>query len=186
MSSQFRSPHVCVAVAFILAAGLTGCGKEEKPAVPAPAPKPPKATPAPAPVAPAAPKAEIKAPPPVAVAPAPAPAKPVAHNGNWMLLGQQTADFRRDHDRFPVGVEKGRFREIQIRVSGAPIYLESIAVTFGNKEQFKPNVRHQFNEKSANHTIDLPGNSRLIRHIDLVYSTAARGKGKSTVRIYGR
>jgi len=113
-------------------------------------------------------------------------AQPAVNKGGWILLGHKKADFYRDYDRFLVGPERGRFREIQIRVADAPLYLESVVVTFGNRQEFRPNVRFQFNEGSRTRAIDLPGNSRKIRHIDLVYSSASRGRGKASVWIYGR
>jgi len=65
--------------------------------------------------------------------------------------------------------------------------MESMVVTFGSGEQFKPALRHSFTPNSRSRAIDLPGEKRGILHIDLTYRSVSTAKlGKATVRIYGR
>jgi type IV secretory pathway VirB10-like protein len=202
MGTAFTSRNLLFVGVLLLAAALGGCGKSEEKAPPkAETASPPAAVaasqPAPkaAPVAAAAPKIEPKATPvapatpqPVPAALKPVPAKPATaqNRGPWLLLGQKTADFKRDSDRLAVGIPKGTFREIQVTVQGAPLEMESIVVTFGNGEQFKPAVRHQFNENSRSRAIDLPGEKRAIQHVDFVYKSTNVIKGKATVQLHGR
>src|SRR5437762_14372756 len=38
----------------------------------------------------------------------------------WEMLGRQDVDFKNDHDRIDVGRKEGRFKQLEIRVQGAP------------------------------------------------------------------
>ena len=58
--------------------------------------------------------------------------------GNWERLGRQEVDFRADHDRIDVGRREGRFRQLEIRVQGAPVEIRRMVVTFANDEKFDP------------------------------------------------
>jgi len=177
MKARIGTPYFGVVVALLAGAALVGCDKSPPPA-PAQAPTPQAAkpqAPAAAPKAPAAP-----------VAATPAPSKELERAG-WTLLGQQQADRTRDSDRFTVNKGKTPFREIEITVEGAPLDMESVVVTFGNGEQFKPAIRHSFNANSHSRVIDLPGEKRAIQHIDLAYRSVGTAKQeKATVKIYAR
>jgi hypothetical protein len=208
MRTAFASRKLLLVGVLLLAAALGGCGKsEEKAPAKAETASPPVAIaasqpePRAAPVAAAVPKPVATAPPvaaatpvaPAAPKPVPAPLKPAPakqataqNKGPWLLLGQKTADFKRDSDRLAVGIPKGTFREIQLTVRGAPLEMESIVVTFGSGEQFKPAVRYQFNENSRSRAIDLPGEKRAIQHVDFIYRSANTIKGKATVQLHGR
>ena len=67
----------------------------------------------------------------------------------WERLGARDVDFRGDHDRIEVGRSEGRFKELQIRVKGAPIEITNMVVTFGNDEKLNLNLRHRFAEGSG-------------------------------------
>jgi len=105
---------------------------------------------------------------------------------NWELLGRQQVNFRADHDRIEVGRQEGRFKELQVRVEGAPIEMRSMVVTFGNDETFSPRLRHRFDANSTTRVIDLPGNRRTIKSIDFDYASLDRREGRATVAVYGR
>jgi hypothetical protein len=176
MKARIGTPYFGVVVALLTGAALVGCDKPPPPAPAAQAAKPP------APVA--APKAPA---PPTAVAPAPLKEGEKLERAGWTLLGDQQADRTRDADRFVVGNNKGAFREIEITVEGAPLAMESMVVTFGNGEQFKPALSHSFGANSHSRAIDLPGEKRGIQHIDLVYNSDSTAKqAKAMVKIYAR
>ena len=105
---------------------------------------------------------------------------------NWELLGRQEVNFRGDHDRIDVGRREGRFKELQVRVEGAPIEMRRMVVTFGNDETFTPRIRHRFDANSTTHVIDLPGNRRTIKTIDFDYASLDRREGRATVALYAR
>ena len=106
--------------------------------------------------------------------------------GRWELLGRQEVAFRGDHDRIEVGRQEGRFRQLQIRVEGAPIEMRRMVVTFRNGETFSPTLRHRFEKNSSSRVIDLPRNRRVIERIDFDYRSISRREGTATVAVYGR
>jgi hypothetical protein len=106
--------------------------------------------------------------------------------GNWERLGRQQVDFRADHDRINVGRSEGRFRQLEIRVQGAPVEIRRMIVTFGNDEKFNPKIHRRFDESSRSHVIDLPGDRRIIKRIDFDYVSPNRRAGKATVEVYAR
>jgi hypothetical protein len=104
----------------------------------------------------------------------------------WEMLGRQDVDFKNDHDRIDVGRKEGRFKQLEIRVQGAPVEINKMVVTFGNDETFSPELRHRFDEKSSSRVIDLPGDRRTIKRIDFNYRSINRREGKATVAVYAR
>ena len=102
------------------------------------------------------------------------------------MLGRQEVDFKNDHDRIDVGRKEGRFKQLEIRVQGAPVEINKMVVTFGNNETFSPELRHRFDEKSTSRVIDLPGDRRTIKRIDFNYRSINRREGKATVAVYAR
>jgi hypothetical protein len=104
----------------------------------------------------------------------------------WELLGRTQVDYKRDRDVIDVGRQEGRFRQLQIRVEGAPVEIRNMVVTFGNDETFSPDLRHRFDENSRSRTIDLPGDRRTIKRIAFNYSSPDRREGRGTVEVYGR
>lgn len=104
----------------------------------------------------------------------------------WERLGGRDVDFKGDHDRIEVGRNEGRFKELQIRVKGAPIEITNMVVTFGNDEKLNLNFRHRFPEGSGTRSIDLPGDRRTIKRIDFNYRSISRREGKGRVEVYAR
>src|ERR1700730_18257825 len=52
--------------------------------------------------------------------------------GRWDVLGDAHVDGGQDHDNIQVGRHDGKFRAIQLRVSGGAVYFERVVVHFGN------------------------------------------------------
>jgi hypothetical protein len=105
---------------------------------------------------------------------------------NWELLGRQEVNFREDHDRIEVGRQEGRFKQLQLKVTGGPIEMRRMTVTFANNETFTPNLRHRFEKNSWTRSIDLPGDRRTIKSIDFNYASLDRRHEPATVEVYGR
>src|SRR5690349_9216364 len=93
----------------------------------------------------------------------------------WTLLGTATVYGRNDHDVIAVGKYQGRFDELTMVVYDNDLQLDSMVVTFGNNETFAPSIKHYFKESSRSAAIDLPGDDRHIKTIDLAYSSLGRG-----------
>ena len=109
-----------------------------------------------------------------------------ADSSRWERLGRREVDFRNDRDRIEVGRNEGRFRQLQIRVRNAPIEISDIVITFGNDQNYSPQLRHRFAEGSGSSTIDLPGERRTIKHIDFRYRSINRREGKGVVEVFAR
>jgi hypothetical protein len=112
---------------------------------------------------------------------------------NWTLLTKQQVNFRDDRDHInvgDVGRHEGKFKELQIRVDGAPVEIRKMVVTLDDGEKFDAiNKRHRFDENSRTLVIDLPGGKRRdIRSIDIDYFSVEnqRKDGKGTLLVYGR
>ena len=175
MDSIATAKYARIAICLLTVAALWGCGpgddkgKTEKKAEPAP----PKAAPAPAPKKEAkkedAPKASAK-----------------LEAEGWTLLGKEQANRKGDSDRITADPSKKGVKELRLVVEGGPVELESMTVTFRNDKEFKPNVKQSLSANSATAPIDLPGERRNVKHVDLTYRTGAKGAGKATVMVYGR
>jgi hypothetical protein len=112
---------------------------------------------------------------------------------NWTLLTKQQVNFRDDRDHInvgDVGRHDGKFKELQVRVDGAPVEIRKMVVTFDNGEKFDAiSRRHRFDENSRTLVIDLPSQHRRdIRSIDIDYFSVEnqRRDGKGTLLVYAR
>jgi hypothetical protein len=107
-----------------------------------------------------------------------------AQEGRWAYLGNAHVDGGQDHDNIHVGRHDGRFRAIQLRVSGGGIYFERVVVHFGNGTQEELVIRDQIPSGGSTRAIDLPGERRTIESVELWY-----GKNKwahrPKVSLYG-
>src|SRR5689334_1120097 len=71
-------------------------------------------------------------------------------------------------------------------VYDSDLQLDAFVVTFGNNETFAVDkIKHVFKENSRSKVIDLPGDDRRIKQIDVAYSNRPGG-GKARAEIYGR
>lgn len=126
----------------------------------------------------------VAAAPPMPPAPMPPPA-PSFDAAGWTLLGQQSVEGRRDRDVIQVGKQQGRFDRLTLVVQDSDLELHSMTITFGNGTTAMPEVRHTFREGQRSRVIDLPGNDRFIRSIELRYGNLPGG-GRARVEIWGR
>jgi len=110
----------------------------------------------------------------------------IAAEAKWELLGRQRVSLQRERDRIDVGKREGKFKQLQIRVDGAPVEINNMRITFGNDETFSPDLKHRFDENSKSRNIDLPGERRTIKSIDFNYKSPSRREGNATVEVYGR
>jgi hypothetical protein len=104
----------------------------------------------------------------------------------WEMLGRRNVDFRTDVDTIHVGRSEGRFRQLRVVVQGAPIELQDLKVTFGDGSVFDAPLRYRFYDPYSSRVIDLPGDYRVIRRVDLAARTLDRRDGNAVVALYGR
>ena len=102
----------------------------------------------------------------------------------WVKLGEREVNGRVDHDRIEVGRHDGKFTKLTLYVEKSDLELLDFEITFGNNERFHPEVRHIFKEGSRTRVIDLPGDERTIKSIDLKYKNLPGG-GRARVEVWG-
>jgi hypothetical protein len=106
------------------------------------------------------------------------------YQGRWAYLGNAHVDGGQDHDNIRVGRSDGKFRAIQLRVSGGAINFERVVVHFGNGSQEDVPVRQQIPSGGRTRPIDLPGDRRVIESVELWYGKASWHR-RPKVDLYG-
>ena len=103
----------------------------------------------------------------------------------WRLLGTAHVAGTADHDNIKVTKSEGPFREIQLRVRGGAVEFRHVVVHYGNGEPEELQVRESIPSGGQTRPIDLRGERRDIRSVELWYGTGRRHK-QPTVELYGR
>lgn len=105
-------------------------------------------------------------------------------NKGWEKLGEREVDRKVDRDRIEVGRHEGTFTKLTLNVESSDLELLDFEITFANGEKFNPKVRHVFKQNARTRVIDLPGDERVIKTIDLKYKNLPGG-GKAKVEVWG-
>lgn len=105
--------------------------------------------------------------------------------GRWERLGSAHVDGNQDHDSIRVGARDGRFRAIQLRVRGGAIEFERVVVTYGEGQPEEVSVRERIPNGGTTRAIDLRGDRRVIRSVELWYGRGNWRK-RPEVQLYGR
>ena len=103
----------------------------------------------------------------------------------WEYLGQSNVDGRRDHDVIRVNA-RGAFRSIQLQVQGAEIEFQRVVVHFENGADTEVAVRDRIQAGGKTRAIDLPGDQRRIRSVEIWYGKDNWGRRRPTLRVYGQ
>lgn len=103
----------------------------------------------------------------------------------WEYLGQSNVDGRRDHDTIRVNA-RGAFRAIQLQVQGGEIEFQRVVVHFENGADTDVPVRDRIQAGGRTRSIDLPGDQRRIRSIEIWYSKDNWGRRRPSLRVYGQ
>lgn len=106
-----------------------------------------------------------------------ATAKPV-------FLGSRQVSLRAEKDTIAVG-NTGRFRALRMHVSGSPLALYRMRVTFADGSRFEPKTRLHFDQGSWTRRIDLPGHRRRILKVEFWYRSKIARNGKARVQLIG-
>jgi hypothetical protein len=102
----------------------------------------------------------------------------------WDYLGDAHVDGGQDHDSIHVGSHEGRFRAIQLRVSGGAVYFERVIVHFNNGSHEELIIRDHIPSGGATRAIDLPGERRVIESVELWYGKD-RWEHRPKVSLFG-
>ncbi|MEO8700144.1 MAG: hypothetical protein ABI867_08875 [Kofleriaceae bacterium] len=103
----------------------------------------------------------------------------------WTMLGERTVDGRVDRDRIDVGRDERRFSKLMIVVLDSDLELLDFDVKLTRGEAWNPGARQYFREGTRTRAIDLPGDRRVIKHIDIKYRNLPGG-GRARVQVWGR
>ena len=91
------------------------------------------------------------------------------YRGEWVYLGNRHVDGHRDHDVVQVGMRDGKFRAVQLRVSGGAVDFHRVIVHFGNGTSEEIAFRERIPDGSRTRPIDLPGDRRVISSVEMWY-----------------
>ncbi len=87
----------------------------------------------------------------------------------WDFLGDAQIDGTRDHDRIRVTRRDGAFHNIQLRVTGDPIFFDRVVIHFGDGTSEQLAVQDRIWPGGRNQTIGLSGASRVVESVELWY-----------------
>ncbi|MEK6321168.1 MAG: hypothetical protein AABN33_05735 [Acidobacteriota bacterium] len=105
--------------------------------------------------------------------------------GRWQYLGQSRVDGRADHDTIRVNA-RGPFRSILLEVQGGAIEFNRVVVRFENGADHQVDVRERIRAGGRTRAIDLPGDRRNIRSVELWYERGNWRSRRPTLRLHGR
>jgi hypothetical protein len=103
----------------------------------------------------------------------------------WVLLGEQRVNGGADRDTIRVGGRAGVYTQLMLVVEDSDLRLDDIIIQYDNGRKHSPRVQHEFREGSRTRAIDLRGEARVIRDIELRYGNVPGG-GRATVQVWGR
>lgn len=106
-------------------------------------------------------------------------------NRGWRLLGTAHVDGAVDHDNIAVSQSERPFREIQLRVRGGAVEFRHVVVHYTNGGPEELQVRERIRSGGQTRPIDLRGERRDIRSVELWYGQG-RWRRRPTVELYGR
>jgi Protein of unknown function (DUF2541) len=102
------------------------------------------------------------------------------------LLGCRKVGFLTDRDVIEVGKADGRFSAIKLQVKENAIEMLDLKVVYGNGNPDDLQVRSEIAAGGETRWIDLKGNKRFIKQINMVYRSKPNFRGQATVCAYGR
>ena len=105
---------------------------------------------------------------------------------DWEKLGCRNVGFAVDRDSITVGQSEGRYKRIKLRVKQAPIEFYEVRVVFGSGSQLVIPIRQVVEAGSESRPLDLPGDARVIRQVDLLYRSIPTFKGAAEVCVIGK
>jgi hypothetical protein len=108
-----------------------------------------------------------------------------AARDRWVLLGRKTVSFGAERDVVRVTGWRGDFKKIQLYVRETGVHFADLNVVFANGRTVDVPIRSFIPEGGRSRVIDLPGRSREIQRITMVYATRIGARDKALVEIWG-
>jgi hypothetical protein len=103
----------------------------------------------------------------------------------WRLMGDAwiTGPFERTFIR--VGKYEGRYARVMMVVMESSLEVGDVVIEFGNGQRMSPGLRRAFADGSRSRAIDLPGQVRFIRGVELVRGSVPPGT-RAHVELWGQ
>jgi len=113
------------------------------------------------------------------------PAKPIKHAA-WQSLGRKAVDLNAARDTIGVGIDKGKFRSLKLRVGGNDVHILGVTIRFGNGKRRNFNVDRVIGAGTETREVTLENDGRHIREINVLYKPPRPGAtGRATVEVLG-
>jgi hypothetical protein len=103
----------------------------------------------------------------------------------WRLLGDTKVAGQFEREIIRVGKYEGRVARVMLVVTDNTLEVGDVVIQFGNGQRLSPGLRHAFADGSRSRAIDLPGNVRFIRGVELVRGSVPPG-ARAHVEIWGQ
>jgi hypothetical protein len=107
------------------------------------------------------------------------------NDDRWERLGDSRVDGKHDHDNIRVNA-RGGFRAIRFFVQGGEIEFQRVVVHFENGADTDVEVRERIRRDGTTRSIDLPGDQRNVRSVEVWYSKGSWGGSRPQLVLYGR
>jgi hypothetical protein len=111
---------------------------------------------------------------------------PTVAQARWEQLGCQKVGFTADKDTIRVGRGEGKFKSIRLQVSGNKVYMMDLKVIYANGQPDDIPVRDEIRAGGQTRPLDLKGERRAIKEIEMVYRSQPNFKGQATVCVEGQ
>ena len=112
-------------------------------------------------------------------------AAPLTAQAAWEQLGCRKVGFLVDKDVIHVGRSEGKFRSIRLQVSGNKVHMMDLKVIYANGAPDDIPVREEIRAGGQTRALDLKGERRAIKDIEMVYRSQPNFKGEATVCVEG-
>jgi hypothetical protein len=111
---------------------------------------------------------------------------PASAQAAWEQLGCRKVGFLVDKDVIHVGRSEGKFRSIRLLVSGNKVRMMDLKVIYANGMPDDIPVREEIRAGGQTRALDLKGERRAIKDIEMVYQSQPNFKGEATVCVEGQ
>jgi len=103
----------------------------------------------------------------------------------WRLMGDGRVSGQFERQIIRIGKVEGRFARVMLVITDNSLEVGDVVIQFGNGQRWSPGLRHSFADGSRSRAIDLPGQVRFIRGVELVHGAVSAG-GRAHVEIWGQ
>lgn len=106
--------------------------------------------------------------------------------GKWDLLGTRTVNYAVDHDEIVVTGWEGKFDAVKLKVLKGAINMHRFVVHFANGGKQEIELKNNFAPGQESRVVDLTGDDRVIRRIEIWYDTKNKSKKRAIIQVWGK